>query len=101
MQPKLLRVLERREVRRVGTNNHVPVNVRLICASNQDLETAIEERRFRADLYYRINVISISLPPLRARGTDVLLLANHFLRRAAASSDLASGENVRFARSYQ
>ncbi len=83
LQTKLLHVLQDRLLRPPGSSEELPVDVRLICASNQDLETAIEERRFRADLYYRINVLAISLPPLRARGTDVLLLANHFLRRAA------------------
>ncbi|MEY2937008.1 MAG: hypothetical protein RL033_7757 [Pseudomonadota bacterium] len=83
LQAQLLRVLQDRLLRPPGSAEELPIDVRLICASNQDLETAIEERRFRADLYYRINVIAVSLPPLRARGTDVLLLGNHFLRRAS------------------
>lgn len=86
LQAQLLRVLQDRLLRPPGSAEELPIDVRLICASNQDLETAIEERRFRADLYYRINVIAVSLPPLRARGTDVLLLANHFLRSASESA---------------
>lgn len=78
-QPKLLRALEQKTVRQVGGNSEQPFNVRLIAATNCDLESAIEEKRFREDLYYRINVLEISIPPLRNRGMDVLLLANHFL----------------------
>jgi len=83
LQPKLLRVLQERVVRPVGSDKEVPVDVRLICATNRDLELAISERRFRADLYYRINVIHIALPRLAARGDDVLVLARHFLARFA------------------
>jgi two-component system, NtrC family, response regulator AtoC len=85
LQPKLLRVLQERVVRPVGSNEEVPVNVRLICATNRDLELAIAERRFRADLYYRINVVHIALPRLAARGDDVIVLAQHFLQRFAPS----------------
>jgi DNA-binding NtrC family response regulator len=81
LQPKLLRVLQERVVRPVGSDKEVPVDVRLICATNRDLEGAIAERRFRADLFYRINVIHIALPRLAARGDDVLVLARHFLAR--------------------
>jgi DNA-binding NtrC family response regulator len=83
LQPKLLRVLQERVVRPVGSDREVPVDVRLICATNCDLEGAIAERRFRADLFYRINVIHIALPRLAARGDDVLVLARHFLARFA------------------
>jgi two-component system response regulator HydG len=84
MQVKLLRALEERAVRPVGSDREVRIDVRVISATNRDLETAIEERRFREDLYYRINVIQIELPPLRARGADVLTLAQHFLNTFAA-----------------
>jgi len=84
LQPKLLRALEERKVRPVGSSTEIPVDVRLVCATNRDLETAIEERRFREDLYFRINVIHVELPPLRARGGDVLLLAQHFVQEYAS-----------------
>src|SRR6185369_4248370 len=79
MQPKLLRALQERTVRPVGGSAEVPFDARIVAATNRDLESAIEERRFREDLYYRINVIHVALPPLRARGSDVLLLAQRFL----------------------
>jgi two-component system response regulator AtoC len=83
LQPKLLRALQERVVRPVGSDVEVPFDVRLITATNRDLETAVEERRFREDLFYRINVIHVGLPPLRARGSDVLLLAQHFVEHHA------------------
>jgi DNA-binding NtrC family response regulator len=86
LQPKLLRVLQERRVRPVGSDVEVPFDVRLVCATNQDLESAVEERRFREDLYFRVNVIAVKLPPLRSRGGDVLLLAQHFLDRCAAKA---------------
>jgi two-component system response regulator AtoC len=79
LQPKLLRALEERRVRPLGGDGEVPFDVRLVSATNRDLQTAVEEKRFREDLYYRINVIPVALPPLRSRGNDVLLLAQHFL----------------------
>ena len=87
LQPKLLRSLEERCVRPVGGNSEVAFDARIIAATNRDIETAIEESRFREDLYYRINVIQIDLPPLRERGTDVLLLAQHFIEQFAIRSD--------------
>ncbi len=86
LQPKLLRAIQDRTVRPVGADTETPVDVRIVAATNRDLETAIDERRFREDLYYRLNVIHIPLPPLRARGNDTLLLAQQFLTRFAAQS---------------
>jgi two-component system response regulator AtoC len=84
LQPKLLRALQERVVRPVGSDDEVPFQVRLVAATNRDLETAVEERRFREDLFFRINVIHVEMPPLRARGSDILLLAQHFLVKDAA-----------------
>ncbi len=84
VQPKLLRVLQERAVRPVGATQESPIDVRILAATNRDLEEAIDERRFREDLYFRINVVQVGLPPLRARGGDVLLIAAHYLSRFAA-----------------
>ena len=86
LQPKLLRALEERRVRPVGADREVPFDVRVISATNRDLEAAIEEERFREDLFFRINVVQIELPPLRSRGTDILLLGQHFLTWFAVRS---------------
>jgi DNA-binding NtrC family response regulator len=83
VQAKLLRVLEDRTIRRIGENKTVTVDIRIVAATNQDLATTIAEREFREDLYYRLNVISIHVPPLRARRSDIPLLAQHFLERYA------------------
>jgi len=83
LQPKLLRALQERKIRPVGGDEEVPFDARIISASNRDLETAIEEKHFREDLFFRINVINVHLPPLRVRSNDVLLLAQHFVRSYA------------------
>ncbi|MDG2515249.1 nitrogen regulation protein NR(I) [Sphingobium yanoikuyae] len=82
-QTRLLRVLQSGEVTTVGGSKPVRVDVRIIAATNKDLPRLIEENRFRQDLYYRLNVVPVSLPPLRERREDVILLARHFLDRAA------------------
>jgi len=86
MQPKLLRALEESAVRPVGGDQEVPFDARILAATNRDLESAVDEGRFRKDLYFRINVIQMQLPPLRSRGTDTLLLAQHFVEQFAARS---------------
>ncbi|MBW2594024.1 MAG: sigma-54-dependent Fis family transcriptional regulator [Deltaproteobacteria bacterium] len=80
LQVKVLRVIQEREFERIGGMKSITVDVRIITATNQDLEKAVAEKKFREDLFYRINVIPIHLPPLRKRGSDIPLLADHFLR---------------------
>jgi DNA-binding NtrC family response regulator len=82
-QVKLLRVLQERTFERVGGNDPVRVDIRLIAATNKDLATEVREHRFREDLYYRLNVVHIEMPPLRLRGQDAVALAEHFLRKFA------------------
>lgn len=83
MQVKLLRVLQDKEFKRVGGTEDIKVDVRIISATNKDLEEEVHEKRFREDLFYRLNVIQIKLPPLRERKEDIPLLAEHFLKRYA------------------
>jgi two-component system response regulator PilR (NtrC family) len=89
MQVKLLRVLQERRFRRVGGLEELTADIRVIAATNQDLTRLIAEGRFREDLFYRINVIPISLPPLRERREDIPLLADHFLAKYAEQMDKA------------
>ena len=86
LQTKLLRFLQEREFDRVGGRDPIRVDVRIVAATNRDLESAVKDGRFREDLYHRLNVIAIILPPLRERAEDIGALAEHFLRRFAAES---------------
>jgi transcriptional regulator with PAS, ATPase and Fis domain len=82
-QATLLRVLQEKKVGRIGGNQMIPIDVRVICATNKDLKTEMKKGSFRQDLYYRLNVINLRIPPLRERSTDVILLFNHFLKTAS------------------
>ena len=89
LQPKLLRALEERCVRPVGGTTERPFNVRIIAATNRDLESAVEDALFRDDLFYRLNVIQLEMPPLRSRGTDILLLARKFVKHFSLKQNKA------------
>src|SRR5688572_9988743 len=89
LQPRLLRALQDRRVQSAGQDAPQPFNARVVCATNTDLDAAVEEGRFRSDLFFRINVVQIPLPPLRARGMDVLTLAQHFVERFAEQAGKA------------
>src|SRR4030095_15804855 len=89
LQAKLLKVLEDRTVRRLGATRDEPVDVWIVTANNEGLRGAIRERRFRADLYHRLAVLTVTLPSLRERGADIVMLAEHFLARVCADYGVA------------
>jgi len=94
MQPKILRVLEDRTVKRVGTIEELPIDVRVIAATNRDLRLAVNRGAFRADLFYRLNTVRLRLPPLRERREDIPFLIEHFYQQFTGSSDPAPPEMV-------
>jgi two-component system response regulator HydG len=87
LQPKLLRALQERRIRPLGASAEVPIDARILAATHGDLDAAVEDGRFREDLLFRIDVLRVEVPPLRARGGDVLRLAQHFSRECAARAD--------------
>lgn len=89
VQVKLLRLLQERMVERLGSNHQIPLDIRIIAATKEDLRVAADDGRFRADLYYRLNVASLRIPPLRERGDDILLLFHHSAERAAQRHGLS------------
>jgi two-component system response regulator HydG len=86
LQSKLLRAIQEKEIRPVGSNRAVPVNVRILAATNRDLESAVQQGTFRRDLFFRLNVLTLRIPPLRERKQDIPLLAGHFLERVTRTT---------------
>ena len=93
LQAKLLAAIQNREIMRVGSDRSIPVDIRLVCATNKNLPQMVEEGVFREDLLYRINTIQIELPPLRERGDDILALSEFFLKKFASKYEKTRAEN--------
>lgn len=104
LQPKLLRVLQENTIRRIGSTNNIPIDVRLISATNRDLEEMVLDEKFRDDLFYRINIIPINLPTLEERMDDIELLTNHFIKKHSGRLnkriDSISKEALKVLKSY-
>ena len=86
LQSKLLRAIQEKEIRPVGSTKSMPINVRILAATNRDLEIAVQDGKFRKDLFFRLNVVTLRIPPLRERKQDIPLLTSHFLEKLARSS---------------
>jgi len=98
LQPSLLRVLDKRAVRKVGSNTYEKIDVRVVAATNRDLRAEVAKKTFREDLYYRLAVIRVSVPPLRERGTDIPLLIQHFVNNFGPNLGVTPEDMARLVR---
>ncbi len=100
MQVKLLRAVQEKKIRPVGSDQEIDVDFRVISASHQDLDLLVQQGKFRQDLFFRIHVMDIMLPPLRERGGDILLLANHFIQKVCTEWGISSKQLTASAETY-